>query len=119
MHFIVLSVVAAISPMDKTLQLGKLTIHLKQSQEAGAVSCEIRTTVAGEPVRIRAANFETSPAFSGCFTLPGTQNTPGYFMVREMVRDTPHTVLIAENGSVVDVDEMLVRGGRWDLVAAD
>lgn len=118
MHSLALLFFFSATPMENTLQLGKLTIRFKQSVAATTVRCEIQTKYQGEPTRVRTAEFEASADFPGCFTVPAMQKTPGYFMVREMVRDTPHTVLIAQTGAVVDVDEMLVHSSHWDLVAA-
>jgi len=122
MHFIALLALTAspvLKGMDKTVTLGKLSIRLKQTVSQGAVHCEIQTSFAGAPVRLRAADYEAGAEFNGCFELPAAQKSPGYFMLREMIHDTPHTVLISENGRVLDVDDLLVHGGRWDMVAAD
>jgi len=101
-------------PVEKTVHFGNVVIQLKQKVADGTVTCDIVTTIDGAHASLKhLAEFTPQPDFTACFELPRAQVTPGFFMVRENL-SSKHTVLISEQGKVLDIDQSVARSGAWE-----
>jgi len=100
---------------EKFIHFGNVTIALKQSAKDKTVTCDIVTTIDGAHASLKHVSQLSPPPpdFTSCFELPAEQVTKGYFMVRENLA-TPRTLLISEQGKVIDAEQTRVQ--QWEAV---